>query len=195
LEHFVGLAPMKVGKKGDRARFDCILSNGANEGRLSVMHIQILTVGKLKERYLVDGIAEYVKRLGPYAKVQMIEVPDEKAPENMSPAEEQQVRVKEGERLLAKLAADVYVVALAIDGEMWTSEQLAGSLDKLATYGRSQVAFVIGGSLGLSSEVLRRADMRLSFGRMTLPHQLMRLVLVEQIYRAMRINRGEPYHK
>lgn len=159
------------------------------------MHIQILTVGKLKERYLVDGIAEYVKRLGPYAKVQMIEVPDEKAPENMSAAEEQQVRVKEGERLLAKLAADVYVVALAIDGEMWTSEQLAGSLDKLATYGRSQVAFVIGGSLGLSSEVLRRADMRLSFGRMTLPHQLMRLVLVEQIYRAMRINRGEPYHK
>lgn len=159
------------------------------------MHIQILTVGKLKERYLVDGIAEYVKRLGPYAKVQMIEVPDEKAPENMSPAEEQQVRVKEGERLLAKLAADVYVVAMAIDGEMWTSEQLAGSLDKLATYGRSQVAFVIGGSLGLSSELLRRADMRLSFGRMTLPHQLMRLVLVEQIYRAMRINRGEPYHK
>ncbi|NOU87314.1 23S rRNA (pseudouridine(1915)-N(3))-methyltransferase RlmH [Paenibacillus sp. LMG 31460] len=159
------------------------------------MHIQILTVGKLKERYLVDGIAEYVKRLGPYAKVQMIEVPDEKAPENMSPAEEQQVRGKEGERLLAKLAADVYVVALAIDGEMWTSEQLAGSLDKLATYGRSQVAFVIGGSLGLSSELLRRADMRLSFGRMTLPHQLMRLVLVEQIYRAMRINRGEPYHK
>ncbi|WP_189000382.1 23S rRNA (pseudouridine(1915)-N(3))-methyltransferase RlmH [Paenibacillus nasutitermitis] len=159
------------------------------------MHIQILTVGKLKERYLVDGIAEYVKRLGPYAKLQMIEVPDEKAPENMSPAEEQQVREKEGERLLAKLGADVYVVALAIDGEMWTSEQLAGSLDKLATYGRNQVAFVIGGSLGLSSELLRRADMRLSFGRMTLPHQLMRLVLVEQIYRAMRINRGEPYHK
>ncbi|MDU0204355.1 MULTISPECIES: 23S rRNA (pseudouridine(1915)-N(3))-methyltransferase RlmH [Paenibacillus] len=159
------------------------------------MQIQILTVGKLKERYLVDGIAEYVKRLGPYAKVQMIEVPDEKAPENMSAAEEQQVRVKEGERLLAKLGADVYVVALAIDGEMWSSEQLAASLDKLATYGRSQVAFVIGGSLGLSSELLRRADMRLSFGRMTLPHQLMRLVLVEQIYRAMRINRGEPYHK
>ncbi|NOV02725.1 23S rRNA (pseudouridine(1915)-N(3))-methyltransferase RlmH [Paenibacillus planticolens] len=159
------------------------------------MQIQILTVGKLKERYLVDGIAEYVKRLGPYAKVQMIEVPDEKAPENMSPAEEQQVRVKEGARLLAALRPDVYVVALAIDGEMWSSEQLAASLDKLATYGRSQVAFVIGGSLGLSSELLRRADVRLSFGRMTLPHQLMRLVLVEQIYRAMRINRGEPYHK
>lgn len=159
------------------------------------MHIQILAVGKLKERYLTDGIAEYVKRLGPYAKVQLVEVPDEKAPENMSTAEEQQVRAKEGERLLAKLGPDVYVVALAIDGEMWTSEQLASSLDKLATYGRSQVAFVIGGSLGLSDEVIRRADMRLSFGRMTLPHQLMRLVLVEQIYRAMRINRGEPYHK
>ncbi|MDR6883279.1 23S rRNA (pseudouridine(1915)-N(3))-methyltransferase RlmH [Bacillus sp. 3255] len=159
------------------------------------MQIQILTVGKLKERYLVDGIAEYVKRLGPYAKVSIVEVPDEKAPENMSPAEEQQVRVKEGERLLTKLGSDVYVVALAIDGEMWSSEQLAASLDRLATYGRSQVAFVIGGSLGLSSELLRRADMRLSFGRMTLPHQLMRLVLVEQIYRAMRINRGEPYHK
>jgi 23S rRNA (pseudouridine1915-N3)-methyltransferase len=169
--------------------------NKDEKKRSSIMQIQILTVGKLKERYLVDGIAEYVKRLGPYAKVQMIEVPDEKAPENMSPAEEQQVRVKEGERLLAKLAGDAYVVALAIDGEMWTSEQLASSLDKLATYGRSQVAFIIGGSLGLSSEVLRRADMRLSFGRMTLPHQLMRLVLVEQIYRAMRINRGEPYHK
>jgi 23S rRNA (pseudouridine1915-N3)-methyltransferase len=162
---------------------------------VSFMQIQILTVGKLKERYLVDGIAEYVKRLGPYAKVQMIEVPDEKAPENMSAAEEQQVRDREGARLLTALRPDVYVVALAIDGEMWSSEQLAGSLDKLATYGRSQVAFVIGGSLGLSSELLRRADMRLSFGRMTLPHQLMRLVLVEQIYRAMRINRGEPYHK
>jgi len=159
------------------------------------MHITIASVGKLKEKYLVNGIDEYVKRLGPYAKVQLVEVPDEKAPESMSPAEEQQVRAKEGERLLVKLAPDAYVVALAIDGEMWTSEQLAGSLDKLATYGRSQVAFVIGGSLGLSSEVLRRADAKLSFGRMTLPHQLMRLVLVEQVYRAFKINRGEPYHK
>jgi 23S rRNA (pseudouridine1915-N3)-methyltransferase len=172
-----------------------VVKGWIKERDVSFMQIQILTVGKLKERYLVDGIAEYVKRLGPYAKVQLIEVPDEKAPENMSPAEEQQVRDREGARLLTALRPDVYVVALAIDGEMWSSEQLAGSLDKLATYGRSQVAFVIGGSLGLSSELLRRADMRLSFGRMTLPHQLMRLVLVEQIYRAMRINRGEPYHK
>ncbi|MBP1994642.1 23S rRNA (pseudouridine(1915)-N(3))-methyltransferase RlmH [Paenibacillus eucommiae] len=159
------------------------------------MHIQVLAVGKLKESYLVQGIAEYVKRLGPYAKVQLIEVPDEKAPENMSPAEEQQVKGKEGERVLAQLRSDAFVVALAIDGKALSSEQLAQQLDQLATYGRSQVAFVIGGSLGLSDEVLRRADMRLSFGRMTLPHQLMRLVLVEQIYRAFKINRGEPYHK
>jgi 23S rRNA (pseudouridine1915-N3)-methyltransferase len=159
------------------------------------LHIQLLAVGKLKERYLADGIAEYIKRLGPYAKVQMIEVPDEKAPESMSPAEEQQVKQKEGERLLAQLRSDAFVVALALDGQALSSEQLAQQLDQLATYGRSQVAFVIGGSLGLSSEVLGRADMRVSFGRMTLPHQLMRLVLVEQIYRAFKINRGEPYHK
>jgi 23S rRNA (pseudouridine1915-N3)-methyltransferase len=159
------------------------------------LHIQLLTVGKLKERYLADGIAEYIKRLGPYAKVQMVEVPDERAPETMSPAEEQQVKGKEGERLLAQLRSDTFVVALALDGQTLSSEQLAQQLDQLATYGRSQVAFVIGGSLGLSSEVLARADMRLSFGRMTLPHQLMRLVLVEQIYRAYKINRGEPYHK
>jgi 23S rRNA (pseudouridine1915-N3)-methyltransferase len=159
------------------------------------VHIQVLAVGKLKERYWTEGIAEYVKRLGSYAKVQLVEVPDETAPDAMSPAEERQVREREGERLLAKLAEGAFVVALAIDGEMYTSEQLAARLDELATYGRSQVAFVIGGSLGLSDEVIRRADMRLSFGRMTLPHQLMRLVLVEQIYRACKINRGEPYHK
>jgi 23S rRNA (pseudouridine1915-N3)-methyltransferase len=159
------------------------------------VHIQIVSVGKLKERYLVDGIAEYVKRLGPYAKVQVVEVPDEKAPESMSPAEERQVKEREGERLLAQLRGDAFVVALAIDGQALSSEQLAQQLADLGTYGRSQVAFVIGGSLGLSSEVLERADMRLSFGRMTLPHQLMRLVLVEQIYRAFKINRREPYHK
>jgi 23S rRNA (pseudouridine1915-N3)-methyltransferase len=159
------------------------------------VHIQIVSVGKLKERYLVDGIAEYVKRLGPYAKVQVVEVTDEKAPESMSPAEERQVKEREGERLLAQLRSDAFVVALAIDGQALSSEQLAQQLADLGTYGRSQVAFVIGGSLGLSSDVLCRADMRLSFGRMTLPHQLMRLVLVEQIYRAFKINRREPYHK
>ncbi len=159
------------------------------------MHIQIAAVGKLKEKYLVQGIAEYAKRLGPYVKLTLTEVPDEKAPETMSPAEEAQVREREGERLLAQLKPDAYVVALAIGGELWSSEDLAEQLDKLATYGRSHVAFVIGGSTGLSPAVLQRAQQKLSFGRMTLPHQLMRLVLVEQIYRAVKINRGEPYHK
>lgn len=159
------------------------------------MHIQIAAVGKLKEKYLVDGIAEYVKRLGPYAKVQINEVPDEKAPDNMSAAEEEQVKHKEGERLLALIKPDTYVIALTLDGAMWSSEELSKQLQNLGTYGRSSVAFVIGGSNGLSAAVLKRADAKLCFGRMTLPHQLMRLVLVEQVYRAFKISRGEPYHK
>ncbi|MDQ8736502.1 23S rRNA (pseudouridine(1915)-N(3))-methyltransferase RlmH [Paenibacillus sp. LHD-38] len=159
------------------------------------MHIQIAAVGKLKEKYLVLGIAEYAKRLGPYVKLTLTEVPDEKAPETMSPAEEAIVCEREGERLLAQLKPDAHVVALALEGELWSSEDLAGQLDKLATYGRSHVAFVIGGSNGLAPAVLKRSQQKLSFGRMTLPHQLMRLVLVEQIYRAVKINRGEPYHK
>jgi len=159
------------------------------------VHIQIAAVGRLKEKYLVQGIAEYAKRLGPYVKLTLTEVPDEKAPETMSPAEEAQVREREGERLLAQLKPDAHVVALAIGGELWSSEDLADQLDKLATYGRSHVAFVIGGSTGLAPAVLQRAQQKLSFGRMTLPHQLMRLVLIEQVYRAVKINRGEPYHK
>lgn len=159
------------------------------------MNIQIVAVGKLKEKYLVEGIAEYTKRLGPYAKLQLQEVPDEKAPDNMSAAEEEQVKVKEGERILTLLKPDTHVIALALDGAMWSSEELSSQLDRLGTYGRSSVAFVIGGSNGLSPAVLKRADAKLCFGRMTLPHQLMRLVLVEQVYRAFKIMRGEPYHK
>ena len=159
------------------------------------MNITIITVGKLKEKYLVNGINEYVKRLQPYAKVEIVEVADEKAPEQLSEAEMLGVKEKEGERILAKVADDAYVVALAINGEMWSSEKLAKELDKLATYGRSKVAFIIGGSLGLSSTVTKRADAALSFSKMTFPHQLMRLILVEQVYRAFRINRNEPYHK
>ncbi|MCR8658523.1 23S rRNA (pseudouridine(1915)-N(3))-methyltransferase RlmH [Paenibacillus endoradicis] len=159
------------------------------------MHIQIIAVGKLKEKYLVMGMAEYAKRLGPYIKLTLSEVPDEKAPETMSAAEEEQVRDREGDKILAHIKQEAHVVALAIDGELWSSEDLAQQLDKLATYGKSHVAFVIGGSNGLSSNVLKRANQRLSFGRMTLPHQLMRLVLIEQIYRGVKINRGEPYHK
>jgi len=159
------------------------------------VYIQIVAVGKLKEKYLVDGIAEYAKRLKPYVKFEVVEVPDEKAPETMSATEEAQVREREGDRLLAVLKPDVHIVALALDGALWSSEELAAQLDKLGTYGRSHVAFVIGGSTGLSPAVLARAQQKLSFGRMTLPHQLMRLVLAEQIYRAVKINRGEPYHK
>lgn len=159
------------------------------------MNISIVTVGKLKEKYLKQGIEEYLKRLGSYAKVEVIEVPDEKAPEELSETEMIQVKQKEGERILAKIGLDTYVIALAINGKLKSSEELADTLDKLATYGKSKIAFVIGGSLGLSEEVLKRSDEQLSFSKMTFPHQLMRLILVEQIYRAYRINRGEPYHK
>ncbi|WP_102264725.1 23S rRNA (pseudouridine(1915)-N(3))-methyltransferase RlmH [Mesobacillus jeotgali] len=159
------------------------------------MNISIVTVGKLKEKYLKQGIEEYLKRLGSYAKVEVIEVPDEKAPEELSETEMVQVKQKEGERILSKIGMDTYVIALAINGKLKSSEELADTLDKLATYGKSKIAFVIGGSLGLSDEILKRADEQLSFSKMTFPHQLMRLILVEQVYRAFRINRGEPYHK
>lgn len=159
------------------------------------VNISIFCVGKLKEKYLRQGIDEFLKRLGPYAKVDIIEVPDEKAPEHLSETEMEMVKEKEGERLLAKITDDTYVIILAIDGKMLTSEQFAKELDQLATYGKSKIAFVIGGSLGLSKKVEQRADYALSFSKMTFPHQLMRLILLEQIYRAFRINRGEPYHK
>ncbi|MRX73414.1 23S rRNA (pseudouridine(1915)-N(3))-methyltransferase RlmH [Bacillus lacus] len=159
------------------------------------MNIQICTVGKLKEKYLKMGIDEFQKRLSPYAKIEIIEVSDEKAPENLSQQEMEQVKEKEGERLLAKISEDTHVIALAINGKMKSSEQLAEDLDKLATYGKSKIAFIIGGSLGLSQTVMKRANDTLSFSKMTFPHQMMKLILLEQIYRAFRINRGEPYHK
>lgn len=159
------------------------------------VNISILTIGKLKEKYLLQGINEYLKRLTAYAKVEIIEMPDEKAPENLSDTEMEQVKQKEGERILSKISEDTHVIALAINGKMKSSEQLAEDLDKLATYGKSKIAFVIGGSLGLSNEVMKRANDTLSFSKMTFPHQLMRLILLEQVYRAFRINRNEPYHK
>jgi 23S rRNA (pseudouridine1915-N3)-methyltransferase len=159
------------------------------------VNISIITIGKLKEKYLKQGIDEYLKRLGAYAKVGVVELPDEKAPEQLSDAEMFQVKQKEGERILAKISDDTHVIALAIEGKQRSSEQLASEIDKLATYGKSKIAFVIGGSLGLSDEVMKRANDTLSFSKMTFPHQLMRLILLEQVYRAFRINRGEPYHK
>ncbi|CQR45865.1 Ribosomal RNA large subunit methyltransferase H [Paraliobacillus sp. PM-2] len=159
------------------------------------MNITIISVGKLKEKYLKQGIEEYVKRLRSYATIQLVEVPDEKAPENLSEAQMTEVMDKEGERILAKINADSHVITLEIQGKQLTSEGLAQQLDQLATHGKSKVTFVIGGSLGLSEAVRKRSDFALSFSKMTLPHQLMRLVLVEQVYRSFRINRGEPYHK
>jgi 23S rRNA (pseudouridine1915-N3)-methyltransferase len=159
------------------------------------VHIHIISVGKLKEKYLMQGIDEYKKRLSSYAKVDITEVPDEKAPEHLSEQEMEQIKQREGERILEKIPNDAYVIALAIEGKMKSSEQFAASIDKLATYGKSKIAFIIGGSLGLSKQVMQRADEALSFSKMTFPHQLMRLILLEQIYRAFRINRGEPYHK
>ncbi|MFJ8267937.1 23S rRNA (pseudouridine(1915)-N(3))-methyltransferase RlmH [Peribacillus asahii] len=159
------------------------------------MNITIVTVGKLKEKYLKQGIDEYLKRLTAYAKVDIIELPDEKAPETLSDVEMLQIKEKEGERILSKINPDAHVIALAIEGKMKTSEELADTIEKLGTYGKSKVAFIIGGSLGLSEAVMKRADEALSFSRMTFPHQLMRLILVEQVYRAFRIMRREPYHK
>lgn len=159
------------------------------------MKISIVAVGKLKEKYLKQGIQEYIKRLDAYANMEIIEVPDEKAPENASQAEMEEIKRKEGDRILAKISPDSYVISLEIEGEMPTSEKFAKKLDQLALHGKSKLAFVIGGSLGLSDEVKQRSDYALSFSKFTFPHQLMRLVLVEQIYRAYRINRGEPYHK
>ncbi|WP_217587449.1 23S rRNA (pseudouridine(1915)-N(3))-methyltransferase RlmH [Lentibacillus saliphilus] len=159
------------------------------------MKIQLITVGKLKEKYLKQGIQEYMKRLSTYAKVDIIEVPDEKAPENLSDAQATAIKDKEGTRIMGHIQPDTYVITLEIKGAMPTSEQLAQKLDTLATYGKSKIAFVIGGSLGLSEAIQQRSDYALSFSKMTFPHQLMRLVLLEQVYRAFRINRGEPYHK
>ena len=159
------------------------------------MNISIITVGKLKEKYLKLGISEYTKRLSAYAKVQEIEVADEKAPEHLSEADMILVKQKEGERILAKISPDTHVIALAINAKQRTSEEFARELDQLATYGKSKIAFVIGGSLGLSDDVMKRSDDTISFSKMTFPHQLMKLVLCEQIYRAYRINRNEPYHK
>ncbi|MFS7260911.1 23S rRNA (pseudouridine(1915)-N(3))-methyltransferase RlmH [Carnobacterium divergens] len=159
------------------------------------MNIKIISVGKLKEKYLKMGIEEYVKRLGAYCKIELIEVPDEKAPEKLSAAEMIQVKEKEGERILSKIPENAYVFALAIEGKQRTSEEFSKEIDQLGISGKSQLVFVIGGSLGLSDTVLKRSNTQISFGKMTLPHQLMRLVLVEQVYRGYRIMKGEPYHK
>ena len=159
------------------------------------MNIDIVCVGKVKERYLRDAIDEYRKRLSRFAKVDVIEVADEKTPEHASDAVNEQIKEKEGERILKHLRDGAFVVALAIEGDQLTSEQLAARIAQWGLHGVSHLQFVIGGSLGLDPRVLRRANMSLSFSKMTFPHQLMRVILLEQIYRAFKINAHEPYHK
>ena len=159
------------------------------------MQIIILSVGKLKEKHWKQAIAEYEKRLGAYTKIEMIEVPDEKAPENMSNKEIEQVKEKEGQRLLAKIKPQATVITLEIEGKMLSSEGLAKELNQRMTQGQSDFVFVIGGSNGLHQDVLQRSNYALSFSKMTFPHQMMRVVLIEQVYRAFKIMRGEAYHK
>lgn len=164
------------------------------ESRFAVK-ITLLTVGKIRERWWKDAIAEYVKRIGAYARVTIVEVEDEKTPENASEALEEQIRQKEGRRLLAKLPPDAYLIAMAIQGKDYSSPELASHLQDLMNRGNSHLAFAIGGSLGLSGEVLSAAREQISFSRLTFPHQMMRVILLEQIYRSFRILRSEPYHK
>jgi 23S rRNA (pseudouridine1915-N3)-methyltransferase len=159
------------------------------------MEIIILSVGKIKEKYLVDGIGEYAKRLGRYCKLKFIQVADEKTPDRASDALNRQIKEVEGERLLRNIREQDYVIALAIDGKMPDSVELARKIERLGVEGKSSIVFVIGGSLGLSDAVLARANEKISFSRMTFPHQLMQMILLEQIYRSYRIIHHEPYHK
>lgn len=159
------------------------------------MRITIICVGKIKEKFYRDALEEYAKRLSKYCKFEMIEVADEKTPDKASALEEEQIKEKEAQRILAKLKPDSYVCTLEIAGKELSSVELADWIEKSTVSGRSQISFVIGGSLGLHASVLNRSDFALSFSKMTFPHQLMRVILSEQIYRAFRIINNEPYHK
>lgn len=159
------------------------------------MKITLITVGKIKEKYLKDAIAEYSKRLSRYCKLEIVEVSDEKTPDNASDTVEDAIRDKEGERILKYVKEDAYVITLEIAGKMLTSEEMAEKIEKLGVQGTSHIIFIIGGSIGLGKEILKRSDYALSFSKMTFPHQLMRVILLEQIYRSYRIINHEPYHK
>lgn len=159
------------------------------------MKITIITVGKLKEKYLKDAIAEYSKRLSKYCKLDIIEVADEKTPEHASEVVEEAIRAKEAERILKYVKEDAYVITLEIGGKQLSSEEFAEKIEKLGVQGTSHIIFIIGGSIGLGKDVLAKSDYALSFSKMTFPHQLMRVILLEQIYRCYRINANEPYHK
>lgn len=159
------------------------------------MNITVVCVGKLKEKYLKDAISEYSKRLGKYCKLDFIEVPDEKAPDNCSEKEELQIKDKEGDSILKHIKDTMFVIALDLKGNMLSSEELSDFISSRGVEGNSNLAFIIGGSLGLSKKVLTRANYKLCFSKMTFPHQLMRVFLLEQVYRSFRIIKNEPYHK
>lgn len=159
------------------------------------MKITVITVGKIKEKYLKDAIAEYSKRLSKYCKLEIIEVADEKTLDNSSEVVEDSIRSKEAERILKYVKDDAYVITLEIGGRQLSSEELADKIDKLGVQGTSHIIFIIGGSIGLGKEVLNKSNYALSFSKMTFPHQLMRVILLEQVYRSYRIISNEPYHK
>ena len=159
------------------------------------MNITILAVGKIKEVFYREALSEYRKRLGRYCRLEIVEVSDEPAPERVSPAQENIIKQKEAQRILKRLRDNSFVITLEIAGKKYDSEKFAKKLENLALAGESQLVFIIGGSLGLHSSVSQRADLKLSFSDMTFPHQLMRVILAEQIFRAFRIINGEPYHK
>lgn len=158
------------------------------------MNINIICAGKIKEKYFTAAIAEYSKRMSRFAKFSITELPDEKIPDNASEKEEKAIKDKEGKAMLSKIKDSDYVIAMCIEGRQLDSVELSEKIEKISM-SSSSIVFVIGGSLGLSDEVKKRADLRLSFGKITLPHQLMRVVLCEQIYRAFKISRNETYHK
>ncbi len=159
------------------------------------MKITVITVGKIKEKYLRDAVAEYGKRLSRYCRLEIVEVADEKTVEHASEALEEQIRGKEAERILKHIKEDAYIITLEIRGKQLSSEEMAAKIEHLGVQGEGHLIFVIGGSIGLGKEVLGRSDLALSFSKMTFPHQLMRVILLEQLYRSFRIIQGEPYHK
>lgn len=159
------------------------------------MNITILAVGKIRESFYTEALSEYRKRLGRYCRLEIVEVADEPVPENASPAQEELIKEKEAQRILKRLRENSFVITLEIAGKKYSSEKFAEKLEHLALAGKSQLVFVIGGSIGLHSSVSARADLSMSFSDMTFPHQLMRVILAEQIYRAFRIINRQPYHK
>ena len=159
------------------------------------MKITILTVGKIKEKYLKDAIAEYAKRLSRYCKLQIVEVEDEKTPDGASAAMEDQIKEKEAARLSKCLDEEAFLITLEIQGKMLDSESFSKTMEQICLRGKNHIQFVIGGSSGLHTSITERSDLALSFSKMTFPHQLMRVILLEQVYRSFRIQNNEPYHK